>query len=923
MSLYKTALAYLAGSALLSVLVSTTATAQNQAPEAFDQTVVINVNTDRQVLLDARDDGQGPDSLSADVVTGPQNGTVTREGNLRQRYRPNAGFSGVDTFTWRATDGEFVSNLATVTMIVNERPQGRDQEVFTYLDQPVTIRLDSSDDGLPGPHVYELVREPDKGSLSEVSFGRYRYTPNPGQLGADTFTWRLFDGALYTIPNPVVRIDIEPLPEIVVEAEDPTVNAFVSDAVAGGLFDITNDGGGILEWEITETKGPLFQNLSETTGTLMANESAAISFDGSLNGLRSGVYYSELTVVDRGGLSASRVLSVVMFLSSGNPNDGLGFGDLAEVFLVDVIAGGPAGTIEFERELDKTTLKVIVDEGVEQARLLLQYRTGFDGMEYLRYKMKAPVGTSYNVFLEAVDGEDTYRFDPLLESLRPGFETHHMVTGDFLGINDVDVATLDEVKYKFTLIPDGFIGQSGEEARTLYIEDLRLSRQSLTIEEAAEAGPVEIVTRADLPIGAMTRPWEGIVLYLLELYFTHTRMSAMGLDDWEGVDQMISGIGNYDFEPVDTKYKRVKNLVHFPWIPTVPFFLWQVRDPDIVIEGSPLNRPKYAFSPPINYEGWKRVVRDYVRYHSVGDFGVQGFSILNEPNGIASWAGTEEEAHEFFAQTADAVKEADSRMQVAGPNHAGFHPREIDAFLAFSAENDVPLDILAWHFYFRGRSPSRIADQAKLARMMLERYPGLEDTELVVNEWGYGLRPEFHFRSEGAIAGAAMAEAFKAFVDSDISMGLFYSLYPSLAPSVQVSGLFSYDQESARPSLYAMEMFNALEDTRVTAFSDQENLGVESIASVDESSGVVTVLVWWHITGNGEELAVKSVDFSVRGLDPGRYRVDRFDMPTETTPGRDYIPLAPNESVEVNGPRINLNFDIPLYGVSMVRLVPQ
>lgn len=55
--------------------------------------------------------------LTAVLVTGPSNGVLTLNANGSFTYTPNAGFRGVDTFTYQATDGVSTSLLsATVTL---------------------------------------------------------------------------------------------------------------------------------------------------------------------------------------------------------------------------------------------------------------------------------------------------------------------------------------------------------------------------------------------------------------------------------------------------------------------------------------------------------------------------------------------------------------------------------------------------------------------------------------------------------------------------------------------------------------------------------------------------------------------------------------------------------------------------------------
>jgi hypothetical protein len=53
-------------------------------------------------------------------TTGPANGTLTLAADGSFTYTPNAGFSGTDSFTYRATNATFQSSLATVAITVED-----------------------------------------------------------------------------------------------------------------------------------------------------------------------------------------------------------------------------------------------------------------------------------------------------------------------------------------------------------------------------------------------------------------------------------------------------------------------------------------------------------------------------------------------------------------------------------------------------------------------------------------------------------------------------------------------------------------------------------------------------------------------------------------------------------------------------------
>ena len=58
--------------------------------------------------------------LTAVLVSGPSNGTLTLNANGSFSYTSNANFGGTETFTYRAKDSTLLqSNVATVTIAVN------------------------------------------------------------------------------------------------------------------------------------------------------------------------------------------------------------------------------------------------------------------------------------------------------------------------------------------------------------------------------------------------------------------------------------------------------------------------------------------------------------------------------------------------------------------------------------------------------------------------------------------------------------------------------------------------------------------------------------------------------------------------------------------------------------------------------------
>ena len=172
--------------------VSITVTPVNHAPVAEAKSVSTPEDTPVAVTLSGTDPDR--DSLTFAVVTGPSHGSLSGSGGSRT-YTPDAGYSGPDSFTYRANDGSLLSAVATVSITVtpvNHAPVAEAKSVSTPEDTPVAVTLSGTDpdrDSL----TFAVVTGPSHGSLSG-SGGSRTYTPDAGFSGPDSFTYRATTG---------------------------------------------------------------------------------------------------------------------------------------------------------------------------------------------------------------------------------------------------------------------------------------------------------------------------------------------------------------------------------------------------------------------------------------------------------------------------------------------------------------------------------------------------------------------------------------------------------------------------------------------------------------------------------------------------------------------------------------------------------
>ena len=150
----------------------------------------------------ANDSDSDADPLRVADFTQPQHGQVRYNRDGTFSYTPDTDYSGPDGFTYTVTDGQFhyVTGNVSIDVQPNDAPPAAtDVSATTGQGAAVTIALHGRDPDPQDSLQFVLVDPPSHGVLSApAAEGQIIYTPNVGYSGQDSFTFRVYDGQLYS-----------------------------------------------------------------------------------------------------------------------------------------------------------------------------------------------------------------------------------------------------------------------------------------------------------------------------------------------------------------------------------------------------------------------------------------------------------------------------------------------------------------------------------------------------------------------------------------------------------------------------------------------------------------------------------------------------------------------------------------------------
>jgi VCBS repeat-containing protein len=202
----------------------------NDAPSAGDDTYTTDEDTALEVVAPGvlgNDHDVDGDTITTVLVDGPTHGTLTLDADGSFTYEPDADFHGADSFTYRASDGDLTSDIATVAITVdaaNDAPTAADDSYDTDEDTALVVAAGDgllvNDGDIDGDDLTAVVvDQPAHGTLTAAADGSFTYTPEADSNGTDEFTYVANDGTAGS-ELATVTITVHPVNDAPVAADD-------------------------------------------------------------------------------------------------------------------------------------------------------------------------------------------------------------------------------------------------------------------------------------------------------------------------------------------------------------------------------------------------------------------------------------------------------------------------------------------------------------------------------------------------------------------------------------------------------------------------------------------------------------------------------------------------------------------------------
>ena len=400
-----------------------------------------------------------------------------------------------------------------------------------------------------------------------------------------------------------------------------------------------------------------------------------------------------------------------------------------------------------------------------------------------------------------------------------------------------------------------------------------------------------------------------------------------------------------DFSGLDATYDQLLDLGLRPVVELSFMPAALAADPDATVFAY-----QAIVSLPADWAAWGRLCGGLAA-HLVDRYGIDevagwAFEVWNEANLEVFWTGSLADYLRLYEEAARAIKAVDPRLRVGGPSSA--RAEWVGDLLAHAARAGVPVDFVSTHTY--GNAPLDLRPLTLAHRHGDGVAPGIWWTEwgvtpthfAPVNDAVFGA--PFVLRGVKAAMETADVLAYWVISDHFEELGWPASLFHGGFGLLTVGNL-------RKPRFWALELLGHLGPERLPVDLHGDGAGglVDAIASRD-GQGAVAVLVWNGTLDqgkvDGDPLLDRAVTLRVDGLADGSWRrtLHRLDaghgniLATWRALGAPDWPdqagwralraadrldqATPAQDLPVSGGTVELDLDLPMPGVALVRLTP-
>lgn len=313
----------------------------NLPPIAEDDSYSTNmdINISDNVTLNDSDPNGDIITVNTILVSDASNGVVMMGSTGIFNYIPDAGFTGIDMFTYEICDGSGLCDEAVVTIIVlgsstNNPPLAEDDNYTTNMDVILSGNVMDNDVDSEGDIITAnttLVDLPSNGTATLSPDGTFEYTPNAGYTGTDMFTYEICDEEGLCDEAVVTITIIDPSTNNPPIAEDDSYTTNADIIVSENVMDNDADPDG----DIITVSNLINQ---PSNGTVILNEDG--TFEYTPNAGYTGTDMFTYEICDEEGLCDEAIVTITIL------PQGCIIPEIDNVAKINASCGGTDGSIQ-------------------------------------------------------------------------------------------------------------------------------------------------------------------------------------------------------------------------------------------------------------------------------------------------------------------------------------------------------------------------------------------------------------------------------------------------------------------------------------------------------------------------------------------------------------------------------------------------